>query len=396
MEGGYLAFDAVAGVLHELNPAGALIVELCDGTRSHDEIAGLAAGVIAGERPEETVRQFISTGLANGLLAERGSSSRAARWMHAEEIRSAGEELWQRDPSEAALKMVRRYTELVPKDKWGWWALGDHAYILKKREVTIEAYRRYLELDPEDDSIRQILTGLEGGEPPARCSDRCITLIFDGFAANYDKRMREDLQYQAPERLEEALAAHLGERGEMEILDMGCGTGLTGALLKKRAKRLVGLDLSPTMVEKAKALGIYDAIELGEIHAWLETTEASFDLIASTECLIYTGDLKRVTQLAAKRLKPGGWLAFTVEKGEKYPLVLEGTGRYKHHRKHIAESAQTARLKLVELRESFLRNEGVEDVKGWVAILRKPKGGAIPRTGKRNSELPAQTKRHAP
>jgi predicted TPR repeat methyltransferase len=371
VEDGYLAFDARAGVLHELNPVGALIVELCDGTRAEDEIAELAAGAFAGEHPDEAVRQFIAAGLANGLLAERGRSTRAARWMDAEEIRSAGEELWQRDPSEAALKMARRYTELEPKDKWGWWTLGNRAYFLKRREVTIEAFRRYLELDPEDDSIRQILTGLEGGDPPARCSDRCITLIFDAFAANYDTRMLEDLQYQAPEQLDKALAAHLGERGKMEILDMGCGTGLTGALLKKRAKRLVGVDLSPAMVEKAKALGIYDAIEVGEIHAWLEATDAKFDLIASTECLIYVGDLKRVTKLAAKRLKPGGWLAYTVEKGEKYPLVLEGTGRYKHHRKHITEAAQAAGLKLVELRESFLRNEGAESVMGWVAVLRK-------------------------
>jgi predicted TPR repeat methyltransferase len=372
VEDGYLAYSASGGVMHELNPVGALIVELCDGTRTEEEIAGLAAGAVPGEKPEAAVMQFIAEGLANGLLVEGEGTAQAARFMDAEELRAAGDELWKTDLSEAALKVTRRYTEMEPENLRGWWALGDRAYFLKNRDLTIEAYRRYLQLNPEDDAIRQILTGLEGGTPPERCSDRCITLIFENFAADYDTRMRESLQYQGPERVEEVLAAHLGGRGELEILELGCGTGLTGAVLKRRAKRLVGVDLSPAMVENARALGVYDAIELGEIHAWLEGAGSNFDLIVSMDCLVYVGDLKRITELAARRLNPGGWLAYSVEKGEKYPLVLEGTGRYKHHREHIAEAANAAGLEMVELREFLLRYEFEEGVMGWLALMRKP------------------------
>ena len=35
------------------------------------------------------------------------------------------------------------------------------------------------------------------------------------------------------------------------IVDLGCGTGLTGAAFKPYAKRLVGIDLSPKMIEVA-------------------------------------------------------------------------------------------------------------------------------------------------
>ena len=43
-------------------------------------------------------------------------------------------------------------------------------------------------------------------------------------------------------------------RGELEIVDAGCGTGLLAPHLRPYARRLVGVDLSPKMLEKARAM----------------------------------------------------------------------------------------------------------------------------------------------
>ena len=72
---------------------------------------------------------------------------------------------------------------------------------------------------------------------------------------------------RVPERLGELLDPVLEDRSNLSILDLGCGTGLSGLMLRRRARHLTGVDLSPEMVEKARARGIYDRLEVGEITA---------------------------------------------------------------------------------------------------------------------------------
>ena len=48
-------------------------------------------------------------------------------------------------------------------------------------------------------------------------------------------------------------------------LDLGCGTGLSGAAFKDRAGHLTGIDLSPAMIEKARSRGIYDSLAVADI-----------------------------------------------------------------------------------------------------------------------------------
>jgi predicted TPR repeat methyltransferase len=186
--------------------------------------------------------------------------------------------------------------------------------------------------------------------------------------------MRDSLSYQAPERLQELIRAEMGDAAGLEILDIGCGTGLAGVGLKERAARLVGIDLSPEMIEVARERGIYDQLEVAEITEWLEQSTAEFDLIVCCDCLVYFGDLQPVAAGAARRLKPGGCLAFTTERGEKYPFHLTDSGRYTHHADTIREVAAKAGLVVGRLEEGFLRTERGVEVTGLLVLLRKAGG----------------------
>jgi predicted TPR repeat methyltransferase len=54
-----------------------------------------------------------------------------------------------------------------------------------------------------------------------------------------------------PELVSNSLLASMNKAcGPVDILDIGCGTGLCGVLLKTTAKTLVGVDLSSKMLEK--------------------------------------------------------------------------------------------------------------------------------------------------
>jgi predicted TPR repeat methyltransferase len=183
--------------------------------------------------------------------------------------------------------------------------------------------------------------------------------------------MREVLAYQAPERLEELIQSQLGDSPELEILDLGCGTGLAGMVMRPRAARLTGIDLSPEMIERARERGIYDRLVIAEINGWLASAQDSFDLIVACDTLVYFGDLTQVGKLAAKALKPSGCFAFTVERGETYPHRLTDSGRYAHHPDHIRTVAEAAGFAAISVEEGFLRMEGGQEVIGLIVLLKK-------------------------
>jgi predicted TPR repeat methyltransferase len=215
------------------------------------------------------------------------------------------------------------------------------------------------------------LTALRDDTPPPRTSDRAIQHIYKSFAASYESRMLEDLKYVGPERIEDLVRFALGDQDGLSILDLGCGSGLAGVIMKKRATELVGVDLSAEMIELAQARKIYDRLEVAEITGWLEQGRDVFDLIVSTDCLIYFGDLNRIVNAAAKRVKKSGLFAFSLERGARYPFHLTDTGRYTHSADHVRDVATNAGLTVMRLDESFLRLEYGVEVIGLFVLLRQ-------------------------
>ncbi len=370
VEGGYLAYDSGRDYLHELNATGALLAELCDGSRSVEEIRALA-GPLMPEGHAGDVDGWIAAGIEASLLVWGDGARVPPRELTAEDLTSLAAHLQESGRNETAFLCLKRVTELTPENPDAWHALGWAAQAAGRRKEVGDAFAKYLEARPEDASIRHILTALKDEAPPARASDDCVLQIFRDFSSHYDTKMRDNLSYQAPERLQELIRAAIGDARCLEILDIGCGTGLAGVGLKERAASLVGIDLSPEMIEHARERGIYDQLEVAEITEWLDQTESQFDLIVACDCLVYFGDLQPVAVLAARRLKPGGCFAFTTERGEKFPFHLTDSGRYTHHPDHVRAIAASAGLTIVRLEEGFLRTERGVEVTGLLALLRK-------------------------
>jgi predicted TPR repeat methyltransferase len=128
------------------------------------------------------------------------------------------------------------------------------------------------------------------------------------------------------------------------------------------------------MIDLARARKVYDRLEVTEITRWLHANQEQFDLIAACDCLIYFGDLRQVAIPAARRLAPGGMLAFTLERGEQYPFRLTDTGRYTHTAQHVREVAQQAGLQVTRLEEAYLRMEYGAEVIGLFVVLTNETG----------------------
>jgi predicted TPR repeat methyltransferase len=370
VEGGYVAYDPGTDKLHQLNPTAALIVELCDGSRSAADMGRLLAPILPEGKSDE-VERWMAEAMKSGLLVP-GVPGQGQHGFTSAELYGLARRLKEYGKMQTAYLCLKRVVELQP-DHWdAWYYLGDAALTLGKRAEGRDAYERYFAHDPTDAEVEHLLIALKDDTPPPRASDRTIQCIYKDFADHYDTLMRDDLGYQGPERIRDVIKSVIGDARGLDILDVGCGSGLSALGLKPFAARLTGIDLSPEMLALAKARGLYDRLEVSEITDWLERSDERFDIVSAIDCLIYFGDLKRIIGAAAKRLNSGGLVAVSMERGDRYPFSLTDTGRYQHHPDHVRDAAAAANLSVARIDEAFLRKEYGVDVMGLYAVLKSP------------------------
>jgi len=86
--------------------------------------------------------------------------------------------------------------------------------------------------------------------------------IYADWADTYDADVGS-MNYATPDRIARALL-EVGADPRSEVLDFGCGTGLSGAALTRAGFRAVdGTDISEEMLAHATAKGVYRTLTLG-------------------------------------------------------------------------------------------------------------------------------------
>jgi predicted TPR repeat methyltransferase len=196
--------------------------------------------------------------------------------------------------------------------------------------------------------------------------------LFDQFAERYDRQMLDDLSYCA-HRILRGLADMLvaTEPDMLDVLDLGCGTGLAGDAFKDVARRLDGLDLSPGMIERARARGIYDALSVGDVENLDVCKPAVYNLIVSADTLVYLGDLGAVFRGVHRRLRPDGFFLFTVEKRTEAGYRLGPKRRYAHSESYLREEAERAGFEVMGLLECSPRRDANVPVAGFAAAFQR-------------------------
>lgn len=369
VENGYVAYDPVVDRLHHLNPAAALIAELSDGGRSIESICALICPLVAEMQPED-VSGWIVKSIDAGLLVWDDSNCAQASELPAAKLLKLTKRLKAAGKVQTAYLCGKRTVELEPDNGDAWYEFGEVAQCVGRREEARSAYQQYFDRNPQDGEIEHLLIALRDETPPSRASDRAIQHIYKNFAPSYEERMVDDLKYAGPARMLEAVRETIGDRNDLTVLDLGCGSGLTGNAFRECAGSLTGVDLSNEMIELARKRQIYDQLELAEITDWLNRGEKLFDLIVSCDCLIYFGDLTNILRAASRRLTSNGILAFSLERGSHAPFHLTDTGRYNHHPDHVHQAAAACGMEILKVFEGFLRMEYGEEVAGLFAVLR--------------------------
>ena len=268
---------------------------------------------------------------------------------------------------------------LAPRDVVGREEVLRSLAVLGHRDEAAVLWGEWLEERP-DDPVAQHHHAACIGRPPLRASDDYVSTVFDDFAASFDAKLAK-LHYRAPELVVRALAARLGtERDWGSVADLGCGTGLVGTLLRPHAGRLVGVDLSTGMLERARRRDLYDELVRAELTSFLRDRRATFDVAVAADVLCYVGQLDEVVTAAAAALRPGGVFAFTVEALDDGPDLPGGqaadwslalTGRYAHATRYVAAMMRT--FEDVSIERCDLRSEAGRPVAGLLVVGRTPR-----------------------
>ena len=286
-------------------------------------------------------------------------------------------DLWLKGDLAAAADLLQQAVELAPGFVSAWFMLGEIRQALGEHDAAIAAFQQAREADASDPHGASLRLMRLGAEEVAGMPKAYVRALFDQYAPKFESALVDDLGYRGPSLLFKAvLAARCAVRKPAFFkcgIDLGCGTGLAAAAFAKEVDRFIGIDLSPRMIEKSRATGLYAELEVNDmLEALRAKRDASADLILAADAMVYVADLVPVLQETCRVLVAGGVLAFTLETHSGEGVVIGEGLRYAHGAAYVRASLQAAGLKLSQFEELSARNEDNVPVPGLVVVAAKP------------------------
>jgi predicted TPR repeat methyltransferase len=304
-------------------------------------------------------RLFLSSG---DLIADR-------RYEFARDLQLKGDLV-------AAADLLEQAIELAPAFVSAWFTLGEIRQQLGEREAAIAAFRKAWEADASDPHGASLKLMRLGAEQLSAMPPAYVRTLFDQYAPRFDRALIDDLGYRGPSVLFKAVLAarHAVKKPAFfkRAIDLGCGTGLAASAFAREVDHFTGIDLSPGMIEKAKATGLYAELEVNDMLAGLRARpEACADLVLAADAMVYVSDLIPVLTEIRRVLAAGGLLAFTLERNSGEGVIIGEGLRYAHSAHYVRNSLMAAGLALSQLEEQSFRNENNMPVPGLVVVAAK-------------------------
>lgn len=165
--------------------------------------------------------------------------------------------------------------------------------------------------------------------------------FYDEWAASYDAEIAEN-GYATPARCAEALAGVVDPA--TPVLDIGCGTGLSGLALRAAGFLTIdGTDLSPEMLSRAaERRGVYRRLFPGDMNEPLPVEPGAYTAVTAVGVINPGHAPPETIDAVLAILPPGGCFAFSLNDHaladppfpEKVEQVLSGGAATCLHRAH--------------------------------------------------------------
>src|SRR5258708_1651058 len=276
----------------------------------------------------------------------------------------------------AAADLLLQAIELAPNFTTAWFTLGGIREGLGEHDAAIAAFRAAQASDAGDHHGASLRLMRLGAAPLAGMPRAYVQALFDQYAPRFESALIDDLGYRGPALLFRAVlsvrAAAKKPAFFKRAIDLGCGTGLVAAAFAKGVDHFFGVDLSPRMIERARATSLYAELEVADMLQGLRNRpDASADLVLAADTMIYVADIAPLLVEAARVLSAGGLLAFTAETHGGEGVILGAGLRYAHAAEYVRAAVEAARLKMSLLEDRSAPNEDHRPLPGLVAIPAK-------------------------
>ena len=182
--------------------------------------------------------------------------------------------------------------------------------------------------------------------------------------------MQETLNYSLPQHIARTL--HQLHCLNLErTLDLGCGTGLTGGVLREITHHLIGVDIAGKMLAQAKEKGIYDELIEANILSFLQQGEDAFNLAVAADVLPYLGDLEPLFKKLHARLAKDGLFLFTMEICEDEPWKLQKSARFCHNPDYIDHLCKQLHFAQIHQEKIQARRQEQKNVPAMLYVVKR-------------------------
>ena len=248
--------------------------------------------------------------------------------------------------------------------------LGNTLKELGQLDAAVKSYERALKLNPKDHSSRHLLNSILG-QTSQSAPNEYIESLFNNYAYKFDDRLVNKLEYTMPSLLRKAfLDSGLANNKICKTIDLGCGTGLSGAEFRDLTETLIGIDISDKMIAKAEEKNIYDELYVNDLISGLKKLGGKFDLFVSSDVFVYVGDLGALFKAIKEHATKNSLFIFSTEDEGGDSFHLQKSGRFSHSKSYITQLASTLGFQLICFEKSNLRKEKEQWIIGGIYILK--------------------------
>ncbi len=184
--------------------------------------------------------------------------------------------------------------------------------------------------------------------------------MYDRWAEVYDEDLN-DGNYQQPVRCARALAKY-NETKNISILDVGCGTGLSGVALKEQGyTKIDGCDLSQGMLDKATELKIYNHLFACNLNQPpIDAADQFYDAVTAVGVFSFGHIMPEAVDELLRVVKPKG-------------MVIIGLNDHYYEEGSLTKKIAQLEIskKLTILEQEHGEHIPENNLKGWVITLQK-------------------------
>lgn len=244
-------------------------------------------------------------------------------------------------------------------------------------EGAAKAYHEALQFDPDDHGgVAVRLAAMGKGDVPETAPKAYVATLFNQTAEMFDHILVDQLHYDVPLQLREALIKATDGRVFNKMLDLGCGTGLSADALDDVALAKTGVDIAENMIEIAYEKGDYDQLFVADVVDFVCQKGSCWDLIVATDLLPYMGEVTRFFAGVSDCLEKEGFFGFSTEtlpdnefSGLNFKVGVHQ--RFAHKKNYIENILMAHSMTVIDCHAITVREEQGAAVPGHLFIAKK-------------------------